>query len=157
MGTFGLQNPAGPISMSELVKIPRRPRRPMRTTRRHTSFTTTPTPPANGGIPLEGAPFLTKKSNDARWSGCVVFFSFSASSGFLLTRCARLCVPGQTQYSWSRRVAGNLPVPCIKLDLVRDRLLLSVTLNPLVLTPCFIFSRKPSPLLEVYASADWST
>ena len=91
----------------------------------------------------------TKKSNDARLSGCVVFFSFSVSSGSLLNRCARLCVPGQTQYSWSRRVAGNLPVPCIKLDLVRDRLLLSVTLDPLVLTPRLIFSRQPSPLLGV--------
>ena len=91
----------------------------------------------------------TKNSIDARWSGCVVFFSFSVSSGFSMTCCARLCVQGQTQDSWSRRVAGNLPVPCIKLDLVRDRLLLPVTLNPLLLTPRLIFSRQPSPLLGV--------
>ena len=90
-----------------------------------------------------------KKSNDARLSGCVVFLSFSVSSWSLLNRCARLLVAGQTQYSWSRWVEGNLLVHCIKLDLVRDRLLLPVTLNPLLLTPRLIFSRRPFPLLGV--------
>ena len=36
--------------------VQRRPRRPMRTTRRRTPFTTTPTPLAMGGRPLERAP-----------------------------------------------------------------------------------------------------